>query len=768
VDKRASAAPDTNNKLLESIVAGLLSVQVSSPGTAQLTHFSLGAEDKHCVQATASLTVPATGACVYKLFAELGVANVLRLVCAVLADYKVLFFSRSCTRLYEACRALEALLFPLKYTGVFVPVLPCHGAFLEFPAAPTPYIIGVHAAYRRLIEDMHGESLLECVKVDLDGAALTMPQCVDDLIGGVRNCGNSIGGSSSSMIHHQAASHHLTVIGSSCTTSSGVTSISSSSASSFNGGVHHLPDGTLPRMTAPSNGYYSGGASFATAAAVEQEMCGGSFGLPHHLYETTLNLLFALLKPDVLRADELTEFSSQLTSVSSTIGPTPVAGQQQQQIDEFATTTASNLNINDLSTTSQPLQQRKTATSPTAATPTAAATSGMSSSEVDAIWKDKMLRAVFVRLFAQLFAGYRYCLLVVRINPRPVIGFNRSAFLAEHRLLGTASAVTTNGESNEFMSRLLDSMSFQRFIEERGPSYRHCDVFDEVYASVQSQLIAECEQHVAEAHAASHAPTNTGSLVFTHLKQIADKLFKYEFPHTNLTTASTSLVKSSQFSSSQHTLKKSKQNTSSSHQPVVAAATCQSMCGVNCGATSCTSGACVTRNMIGVTPCRSVSKIHMPTPDAHRRLHAERFPLLDEVEIERLIQERQQNHRHAAESAVMVSEQQQQPRNPLCRPHLVPYGPPVETVHHMTAINRQLCSNLNYADLNAVLASQYGHSNGPRKGNKQEKLRPLQQQQRNQKQPPTVVIYNENRYALKIKKLFFFIKSKKNTRLFFL
>ena len=83
-----------------------------------------------------------------------------------MADFKCLFFSRSYTKLYDACRAVEALLFPLKYTGVFVPVLPmCQEDFWEFPAAPTPYIIGVHSTFRRLIEQMHADSLHECVKV---------------------------------------------------------------------------------------------------------------------------------------------------------------------------------------------------------------------------------------------------------------------------------------------------------------------------------------------------------------------------------------------------------------------------------------------------------------------------------------------------------------------------------------------------------------------------------------------------------------------------
>ena len=39
--------------------------------------------------------------------------------------------------------------------------------------------------------------------------------------------------------------------------------------------------------------------------------------------------------------------------------------------------------------------------------------------------KDKQIRAIFVRLFAELFAGYRSCLLIIRINPKPVISFHK-------------------------------------------------------------------------------------------------------------------------------------------------------------------------------------------------------------------------------------------------------------------------------------------------------------------------------------------------------
>lgn len=58
--------------------------------------------------------------CFSVVFPSPGIQNVLSLFCAVLTEHKVLFHSTSYQRLGEACRALEALMFPLKYRWVRV------------------------------------------------------------------------------------------------------------------------------------------------------------------------------------------------------------------------------------------------------------------------------------------------------------------------------------------------------------------------------------------------------------------------------------------------------------------------------------------------------------------------------------------------------------------------------------------------------------------------------------------------------------------------
>lgn len=94
-------------------------------------------------------------------------------------------------------------------------------------------------------------------------------------------------------------------------------------------------------------------------------------------------------------------------------------------------------------------------------------------SDINLAMQDKEIRAVFMRTFAQLLQGYRSCLTLIRIHPKPVITFHKAGFLGARDLVNC-----------EFLSRVLDSMFFTSFITERGPPWRACDAWDELYSSV--------------------------------------------------------------------------------------------------------------------------------------------------------------------------------------------------------------------------------------------------------------------------------------------
>uniref|UniRef100_A0A8C2DR55 SET binding factor 2 n=1 Tax=Cyprinus carpio TaxID=7962 RepID=A0A8C2DR55_CYPCA len=282
---------------LEGLVANLFTCLVPLGGGSQKL-FSLGAGDRQLIQTPLNDTLPVSGKSVALLFQQLGIQNVLGLFCAVLTEHKVLFHSSSYQRLGEACRALESLMFPLKYSYPYIPVLPSR--LLEVLSSPTPFIIGVHSMFQSEIQE-----LLDVIIADLDGGTIKIPECI------------------------------------------------------------HLSQ------------------------------------LPEPLLHNTQKALSMVLHPDLEGADNAF--------------PPPRSA-------------PSNLKL-----------------------------------------LDKEVRAVFLRLFAQLFQGYRSCLQLIRIHSEPVIHFHKAAFLDQRGLI-----------ENDFLTKVLDGMAFAGFVSERGPPYRACDLFDEV------------------------------------------------------------------------------------------------------------------------------------------------------------------------------------------------------------------------------------------------------------------------------------------------
>ena len=154
---------------LETLVGNLLgSVFVPPHGSPQL-RFSLGASDRLALQPPVHPAVPRTGDSVALLFRQLGVKNVLTLFCACTTELKLLFYSSSFMRLSGASRALVSLMYPMRYSHVFIPVLP--SSLLQVLDSPTPFVIGVSSAHEAEIVD-----LLDVVKVDLDGGCITIPE----------------------------------------------------------------------------------------------------------------------------------------------------------------------------------------------------------------------------------------------------------------------------------------------------------------------------------------------------------------------------------------------------------------------------------------------------------------------------------------------------------------------------------------------------------------------------------------------------------------
>lgn len=119
--------------------------------------------------------------------------------------------------------------------------------------------------------------------------------------------------------------------------------------------------------------------------------------------------------------------------------------------------------------------------------------------------QDKEIRAVFMRTVAQLLQGYRSCLTLIRIHPKPVITFHKAGFLGARDLVNC-----------DFLSRVLDSMFFTSFITERGPPWRTCDAWDELYSSMTDLTRTELQNP---------------KLVLTHIQELAQILHTNENPN---------------------------------------------------------------------------------------------------------------------------------------------------------------------------------------------------------------------------------------------
>ncbi|XP_055367536.1 myotubularin-related protein 5 isoform X2 [Betta splendens] len=132
---------------------------------------TLGAGDRQVIQTPINDSLPVSGSSVAQLFRQLGIINVLCLFCAALTEHKILFLSSSYQRLTDACRGLLAIMFPLKYSFTYVPILP--GKLLEVLSTPTPFIIGVNSFFRSETQE-----LLDVIIADLDGGTVTIPECV--------------------------------------------------------------------------------------------------------------------------------------------------------------------------------------------------------------------------------------------------------------------------------------------------------------------------------------------------------------------------------------------------------------------------------------------------------------------------------------------------------------------------------------------------------------------------------------------------------------
>ncbi|KAI6248573.1 hypothetical protein HI914_03532 [Erysiphe necator] len=105
----------------------------------------------------------------YALFRSLSIPNIVCLFEFVLSESRIIFLSSHTAMLHLACSAIISLIYPLKWLGIFIPVLPAR--LLSALEAPCPYIVGIERRYENI--EMPED---DYVLVDLDENVIESPK----------------------------------------------------------------------------------------------------------------------------------------------------------------------------------------------------------------------------------------------------------------------------------------------------------------------------------------------------------------------------------------------------------------------------------------------------------------------------------------------------------------------------------------------------------------------------------------------------------------
>lgn len=79
------------------------------------------------------------------LFECLSFSNIIHIFVALLCERQVVLISSQYSLLTATCEALLSFLYPLKWTHVYIPILPRY--ILGVLAAPLPFLIGIHSSF---------------------------------------------------------------------------------------------------------------------------------------------------------------------------------------------------------------------------------------------------------------------------------------------------------------------------------------------------------------------------------------------------------------------------------------------------------------------------------------------------------------------------------------------------------------------------------------------------------------------------------------------
>ncbi|XP_038127740.1 DENN domain-containing protein 1B isoform X2 [Cyprinodon tularosa] len=123
-----------------------------------------------------------------ELIVAVDVGNLLQLYASMLFERRILILASKLSTLTSCVHALSAVLYPMYWQHIFIPVLPPH--LLDYCCAPMPYLIGVHTS---LSERVRSRGLEEVVILNVDTNTLETPfddlkRIPSDVMSGLKVC----------------------------------------------------------------------------------------------------------------------------------------------------------------------------------------------------------------------------------------------------------------------------------------------------------------------------------------------------------------------------------------------------------------------------------------------------------------------------------------------------------------------------------------------------------------------------------------------------
>uniref|UniRef100_A0A674JRK1 UDENN domain-containing protein n=1 Tax=Terrapene triunguis TaxID=2587831 RepID=A0A674JRK1_9SAUR len=103
-------------------------------------------------------------------FVAVDVNNMMQLYASMLHERRIIITSSKLSTLTACVHGSAALLYPMYWQHIYIPVLPPH--LLDYCCAPMPYLIGVHLS---LIERVKNRSLEDVVMLNVDTNTLENP-----------------------------------------------------------------------------------------------------------------------------------------------------------------------------------------------------------------------------------------------------------------------------------------------------------------------------------------------------------------------------------------------------------------------------------------------------------------------------------------------------------------------------------------------------------------------------------------------------------------